>query len=219
MRYIKSYLVYEDIKNPKNVIYFIRKFLIEIKNIQGLNKDDYKFSKENPLYYELILTSKDDKIIDKIIKKYESKFLREGIVMSHYKGTQSHLSDDLEILDTYDFKYHIYFKELYTSLIKPNRFVYHFSDKSRRESIQKNGILPTPHEGGNWKFDSKLKYPDAVFAVNSETDKWSSGDRWKIDTTKIKNKWWQDLNFRNRKDLIMTFDAIPPDAISLDETT
>lgn len=212
MKYIKTF---ESIKNSKNAIYFIRKFLIEVRDNIGLDKNDYRFNKDNPVYYELSLSVKSDSKVDKIIKKYENIFLKQGIIMSHYKGHETDLDVDLNPTGVH-FKYTIYFKDLYTNLIKPDRYVYHYSNTSNQESILNNGILPTPHSGGNWRVDSKLKYPDTIFAVNSEKERWNSGDRWKIDTTKIKNKWWEDLNFKNRKDLIMTFDPIPKEAISLD---
>ena len=46
-------------------------------------------------------------------------------------------------------------------------------------------------------------------------------DIWVIDTEKINNKWWSDLNFHNVPSIhehvrtYMTFDDIPPDAIRL----
>lgn len=79
-----------------------------------------------------------------------------------------------------------------------------------------NGLKVKSHSNSNdWNNEIYLEYPDALFAINSDKDVWKKGDRWQIDTSKIKNIWWEDLNFHKRDEFIMTFSDIPKEAIKL----
>ena len=115
--------------------------------------------------------------------------------------------DNLERID-------LVYKDIYKDRVKPRRFIYHTSNQLNRESILENGLIPKPHsESSMWKNDMSLEYPPAVFATNDDST-WWDGDIWQIDTTKIKNTWFLDLNIQS-KYRIMTFEPIPPTALKL----
>lgn len=58
----------------------------------------------------------------------------------------------------------------------------------------------------------------AIFVSTSKNQLWVDGEiLWEIDTTKIDNKWWEDLNLHRSQHwsdkAIMTFENIPRSAI------
>ena len=113
-------------------------------------------------------------------------------------------------------------KEPKLKRVKPTKYVYHLTPEENVEYILMDGLKTEFSDSDSW--GSELIYPDAIFA-SLETDKFGmkSGDdvMLKIDTDMISNKWWVDLNFYLpnlnilTRDFIMTFDDIPPEAISL----
>lgn len=103
------------------------------------------------------------------------------------------------------------------SEVKLNRYVYHASNVSNRDRIEKVGILP--YRGVQWFEDTLIK-GKAVFATNSENksdwfDSTWDDDIWRIDTSKIKNvKWFMDPNVDNGV-WIYTKSSIPRNAIEM----
>jgi hypothetical protein len=164
---------------------------------------------------------------DNWLKKIKPIFLKDDLIFSYdthnrYKTTLKD-TQDLDILDFdidknvifYDLT--IYIKNIHTKRIKPNKFVYHYSNPIYREMIKEQGLKTQKHiDSLDWNYSMRLSYPNAIFAVNSENDEkiWKKGDKWQIDTSKT-GAWLEDLNFKDRKDLIMTFENIPPEAIKL----
>ena len=124
---------------------------------------------------------------------------------------------EMKTTGTFTYTYMLYFKDIHNSRVKPDKYVYHFSNKENRQDILKNGLLPKSHKSStNWKHVNDLAYPPAIFAINHPTDNWRDDmDKWKIDTSILPNKWWMDLNFYKRKDVVMTFDSIPLNCIEL----
>ena len=108
--------------------------------------------------------------------------------------------------------------------VTPNKYVYHTSNPIFRDKISKMGLMPKGKSDAwlsNTKIDGKV-----IFAVNSDIkdDWWNSGyddDLYRIDTTKLNNKWYYDPNFLGgiNKDIttdrIITFDPIPKESIEL----
>ena len=174
----------------------------------------------------------DHVIFEKILKQYQKNLIGKGILITYKKyDTVDHSyggKDGLEILSSKpseDKEFYVYVKDLHTERVKPPKQIYHITDKKYRESIRQKGILLRNSEEGNWKGDHKLSYPSSVFAINDH-DHWSNKlsageDIWVIDTTKINNKWWKDLNFykvptiHDNVTTYMTFDDIPPESIHL----
>lgn len=216
----------ELIKNETFVRSELRKMFKEIQgSIEHLIKhDDFKFEinkRKCTININRIEETDLNKVLF-ILNKYKTKFLKNNLVMSYkdHKATGFNFKDE----DSLDFvpnddHYHtiiIYVKDVINKRIKPNKYVYHFSDPSNRESILENGLIAKHHKDSPmWNLDIDLEYPDAVFAVNSD-DTWrNSMDIWQIDTTIAKNKWFEDLNFSDRPDMIMTFENVPKEAIEL----
>ena len=101
--------------------------------------------------------------------------------------------------------------------VTPNKYVYHTSNPFFRDKISKEGLLPKG-KSETWLSDTKID-GEVIFAVNSNKEKyvWDStydDDIYRIDTTKLNNKWYNDPNFNDGLHLI-TFDKIPLNAIKL----
>ena len=110
--------------------------------------------------------------------------------------------------------------ERYNNLveIEPNKYVYHTSNPIFRDKISKEGLI-TKGKSETWLSDTKID-GKVIFAVNSDNQKdWFDStyddDIYKIDTSKIKNKWYVDPNFDLNTKRIITFEKIPLDSIKL----
>jgi hypothetical protein len=111
------------------------------------------------------------------------------------------------------------------------RFVYHITSQKIREQIKRNGLLPFSDNG-------TLNFKNSIFANNGPYnpnwypiyyDSWDHDcetfhyrvlpyyDVWRIDTKKIKNKWFEDhrVNFYHGKLHVYCHDPIPPSALKL----
>ena len=114
----------------------------------------------------------------------------------------------------------IYFKQINVK-VKPTRYVYHSTSVENRDSILKNGLIPkSSDESKEWRYSIHLSYPKAIFATmvdlkNGVINPWKNDDTvdiWRIDTNKLNNEWFVDLNYVDEKNNkhIMTFQPIPP---------
>jgi len=102
--------------------------------------------------------------------------------------------------------------------VKPNKFLYHTSNPSFRDSITKQGLIPKGKSEA-WLSDTNID-GEVIFAVNSDNKKdwWDStydDDIYRIDTTKLDNKWYCDPNFDMKDHRIITFEKIPSSSIKL----
>ena len=100
----------------------------------------------------------------------------------------------------------------------PNKYVYHTSNPIFRDKISKEGLV-TKGKSETWLSDTKID-GNVIFAVNSDNkeDWWDStydDDIYKIDTTNLINKWYNDPNFNLEDKRIITFEDIPRDYIKL----
>ncbi len=100
----------------------------------------------------------------------------------------------------------------------PNKYVYHTSNPIFRDKISKEGLV-TKGKSDAWLSDTKID-GNVIFAVNSDNkeDWWDStydDDIYKIDTTNLINKWYNDPNFNLEDKRIITFEDIPRDYIKL----
>lgn len=100
----------------------------------------------------------------------------------------------------------------------PNRYVYHTSNPIFRDKISKEGLI-TKGKSESWLSDTKI-HGKVIFAVNSDDkdDWWDStydDDIYRIDTTKLKNRWYVDPNFDLEDNRIITFENIPLNSIKL----
>lgn len=104
-----------------------------------------------------------------------------------------------------------------------NKYVYHTSNPIFRNKISKEGLTPKG-KSETWLSDTKID-GKVIFAISGNVkDVWDSGyndDLYRINTTKLKNKWYRDPNFvdgvykNQRTDAIITFESIPKNSIEL----
>jgi GNAT superfamily N-acetyltransferase len=102
--------------------------------------------------------------------------------------------------------------------VTPNKYVYHTSNPGFRDKISKEG-LRVKSKSVTWLSDTKID-GKVIFAVNSDNKKdwWDStydDDIYRIDTTNLNNKWYNDPNFDLDDKRIITFEDIPLNSIKL----
>ncbi len=218
----------ETVSNELLVKSYMKSILRDINKVEKLKAGNVKYDKERQRFHELEirhLTIESHNIVIRILNSWEIKLIRLGAILSYSYSMLPDLefkSDDPDSFDMkttgkFSYTYKLFIKDIHNSRIKPDRFVYHFSNKENRSLILKDGLIPKSHKfSTNWKHSNDLAYPPALFAINHQTDTWRDDmDKWRIDTSKIANKWWMDLNFHKRDDVVMTFEAIPLDCIEL----
>ena len=99
-----------------------------------------------------------------------------------------------------------------------NKYVYHTSNPGFRDKISKEGLI-VKGKGDAWLSDTNID-GEVIFVVNSNDQKdwWDStydDDIYKIDTTNLNNKWYNDPNFDLEDKRIITFENIPLNSIKL----
>jgi hypothetical protein len=103
--------------------------------------------------------------------------------------------------------------------VKPNKYVYHNSNPFFRDKISKEGLIPKG-KSETWLSDTKID-GEVIFATNSDDEnEWFDStyddDMYRVDTTRLKNKWYLDPNFgEDDNPYIITFEKIPLSAIKL----
>lgn len=114
-----------------------------------------------------------------------------------------------------------FLKENYNSKliqVKPNKYVYHTSNPIFRDKISKEGLIPKG-KSESWLSDTKID-GEVIFVVNSNKEGYRfnstyDDDIYRIDTTKLNNKWYNDPNFGSDGLHLITFDKIPLNVIKL----
>ena len=109
-------------------------------------------------------------------------------------------------------------KNPHLAQVIPNKYVYHTSNPIFRKKISKEGLIPKA-KSESWLSDTNI-HGKVIFAVNSDNKKdwWDStydDDIYRIDTTKLKNKWYGDPNFELEDKRIITFEPIDISCIEL----
>lgn len=113
-------------------------------------------------------------------------------------------------------------RELYSPAgkqIKPDKFVFHKSSPKFRKKISKMGLIASV--GDCYKEYVGKECEPAIFATNTtHTNLWFwtgfDDDVWQINTKKIPNViWFRDDHFDDQWDHIVTFQDIPPSALTL----
>ena len=96
---------------------------------------------------------------------------------------------------------------LNNKLIKviPNKYVYHTSNPFFRDKISKEGLIPKG-KSETWLSDTNID-GKVIFVVNSNKEDYRfdstyDDDIYRIDTTKLNNKWYNDPNFDDGLHLI-----------------
>lgn len=207
--------IYESI-NLNSLKWYNESIVAEIRKVVKLTSwgdNEYNKKEKDFYYFHYRIGHYDEKmkkqILD-IIKKWKSKLLRQYIILTFNLDNGGGIQERAMLTFAY--------KDLYRERVKPRRYVYHTTHYLNRDSILEKGLIPKPHsESEKWKKVSDLEYPPAIFAVNG-TNTWEDGDIWQIDTSLIKNMWYEDLNIAS-KNKIMTFEPIPKEAIKLIDKT
>jgi len=227
----------EYTRNPQYLKSLFKKICRGLYNITNI-KLDYKFGTDNNtnnIKYSDVLSNnytylnfevgdipeKYKKIVQKYLNDFKKYLEEKNIVMSYYESWYDAGYDIITMRHSgkKDIRgyFKIYMKDAMGKRIKPPKYVYHSSSIKNREKIQSEGIKVSYPK--NWKQEGKqIDYMPSIFAVKSNKNIWhGQGDVWQIDTTKIDNKWWEDLNlYKNTNwgnNAIMTFEDIPPEAI------
>ena len=102
--------------------------------------------------------------------------------------------------------------------VLPNKYVYHTSNPVFRDKITEEGIR-IKGKSETWLSNTNID-GDVIFAVNSDDKKkwWDStydDDIYRINTSNLTNKWYNDPNFKIDDKRIITFENIPLNAIKL----
>ena len=211
MKYIKTI---NEHFNEKFVEYYIEKLRLELEKLANGGyfyfSEDIKARKRfgyGPLKTFIVFNIHTDRfLVYSILEKYKNIFSKNGYILT-YK---------------FNILYELILKETKLIRVNPKKYIYHYSEEKSRDSILKNGLIPQKFDPIKWT-DYELEYENDIFAINSSKNyKWEDNgksegklnDCWQIDTTNLKNKWWEDLNM-NSKNYIMTFEPIPPEFLKL----
>ena len=102
--------------------------------------------------------------------------------------------------------------------VLPNKYVYHTSNPVFRDKITEEGIR-IKGKSETWLSNTNID-GDVIFAVNSDDKKkwWDStydDDIYRINTSNLTNKWYNDPNFKIDDKRIITFENIPLNAIKI----
>ena len=179
----------EQLKNTDNIKYWMNFIFDDIEFIEPIKRSDSKKKgyKQMKVFFSKTDKETNNRLKEKLIELKE-KLLENGIMISFFVNYS-----DVEI----------YFK-LINVKVEPTRYVYHSTSVDNRDSILKNGLIPkSSDESKEWVYGIHLSYPKAIFVtmVNLETgiiNSWkndNSVDIWRIDTNKLNNEWFVDLNY------------------------
>src|SRR6478735_3182280 len=184
------------------------KIIFKRKNINIINIEQ----EEHNIYLEFEDKNLNQELITNTINLYRKDLLeKENILLTIYDINKY----------SYSIIYNIYFKNIRLFRVKPNRFIYHQTNKENVDKILKEGLIP--RDASKWlEEDKTLNYPPAIFMSNGDKFFYNDIDivTLQIDTTKITNKWFTDMNMTyglkaKKSKYIMTFDPIPPEAIKI----
>jgi hypothetical protein len=167
----------------------LRRMKLPVKERNDSHYSDYS---KLSFYFTRGTDEIDNSLLEEKLSELRERLLGEKIYISYEDfGKRSG-----------GYYYNVYFKNLYTEMVIPMRYIYHCSPVFNRESIKKYGLIPRgSDESAEWGSYKYLGYPPAVFATNSVGDEktvWKIGygvDIWQIDTNGLTNEWWYDLNF------------------------
>lgn len=219
MKTFETFLL-EYIRNPKNTKYFIRRAFRALQALEPRTFTHHvEFNDARVWKLDCQLRGEYETQATHIIQALQRELLKDQTYL-YYKVTHSYGSDiDLKVDKTKTWvTYYLYVKNVHFKRVRPTAVVYHTSYRKHQASILDQGLLPM--ENLNFWDSTPLHHPPMIFATLTEPQ-WMLGpgkDIWEIDTRVIDNKWWLDPNSIGAwkgDEMICTFDAIPPTAITL----
>ena len=225
--------LFEFINNKDLVISTINNTLLKIMKINNNKSINFHKMRSDDLVltiqFEVIVDYKKQTIIE--IKKLRNQLLKSGTFFT-YKSTTKHQMkfENENDKESFDFvidyelpqleEFIMNIKDTHYNRVKPPRYLYHKTGHENFRSIYENGLEIRENE--KYKLEPHFDHPKGIYA-SSEQDffGYSNEDEWRIDTTKINNKWWRDYNLYNKdqqKKSFVTYEPIPPSAIELIKT-
>ena len=212
---IKEFKIFERIKNEKYANSVFKDILNDISKLYNLvntsiQTPTFKISEEGKIGYIIndwnkntymvldLLTFKlmSDEIKDKITKiltKHQKKLKNQNILLS---------------FGAFRYGFKIYYKDIITERVKPDKYYYHATSNSNLEKILKEGLLPK--ENTFWGVE--LDYPAVIF-VSNKYNLFFGEVLLRITTSKTDNKWYKDINEESGR--YMTFEKIPPESLNI----
>jgi len=224
---ITNFKLYEYINNKDLVKTTINNTL---KKIIKINGGDINFHKNRSddlvLVIQFEIIEKFKKQVDNEIGKLKNQLKKSGTFISYKSHTQHQMKfkDDDDMFDfeiDYDKpnieQYYLHVKDTHYNRAKPPRYLFHKTKHKNYRNIIENGLEVRGNE--NYKNEPYYDHPEGIYA-SSEKDffGYSNDDEWRIDTTKIDNKWWRDYNLYDKeqqKKSFLTYEPIPIEAIEL----
>ena len=205
-------LLKEYMSNVKLIEGYVTELANDLKKLVP-DVDVEFYNSQDSNFYVSILNFDEDRDslkINKLLRNWKKNLLDYGIIMGFEQQSKKRYPQS---------QFLVSFKSINTRRIKPNRFVFHNSS-IEPSIILREGLMPISSEKGNWSHHN-LAYPPAVFAANTYEDLWGGKYTYVIDTSKISNSWWYDLNefkvdyMDHSRKSIMTFEPVSPDAIAI----
>lgn len=212
MKYFKTFEYVKNYELMKSILYSIINKLKKVDNEIKFQSKFFSFDGISDGIKIRINTSKTKKILN-ILNQ-----LKEFYLNQHY-----YIYWFIEIEGGF---LTLMIKEFKLKRVKPKKFIYHITKGFNLNSIIEKGLKVS--DPINHSELSELYYEKAIFATNTEIDNIYNYKEVvlkvfllsshyiiiKIDTEKLNNKWYEDLNFYNEKTSnIMTFENITVSAI------
>ena len=223
---ITQFKIFELINNAELVKTTINNTLIKIKKI---NNNELNLRKERSdklvlnINFEVIIDYKKQVINE--IEKLKNQLSKSGTYLSYYSHSEYQFKfvDDETMNLEIDYdkpkieKFYLYIKDTHFKRVKPPRYLYHMTSHKNYRSIIENGLEPRENEV--YSDTPMYDHPPAIYA-SSEKDFFGNinDDEWRIDTSMIDNKWWQDYNLydeEQQKKSFLTYEPIPVKALKL----
>ena len=222
---ITEFKIFELINNKELVTTTINKTLLKI---QKNNRESIYLKKRKDdklvLHIEFDVIENHKKQVDIEIEKLKKQLEKSGTYLSYSSKIRHKMKmiDDDSVGELgLDFEvdkdnpgyehYHVYVKDTHFYRIKPPRYLYHMTRHKNYRSIVENGLEIRENE--IYSDTPQFNHPKAIYA-SSERDffGYTNDDEWRIDTSKIDNKWWRDYNIYDEEiqnKSFLTYEPIP----------
>ena len=208
MKHLQSYQIYEYINSSKKACDLILRVMREFEALPPRLKVRVDKGSER---YLMLHADEDNPRYKTLLDNLTREYKRYGIKLT-YEITPGTYAGKPRVTIL------VYIKEERLRRIKPTHVVYHYAPSEHRGAIAAKGLEPRSNE----KWGAALQYEPAVFVTLAGSPSFYAGspgyDKWEIDTTKLTNKWWLDINLHipgHEDHHVMTYEPIPSSAMRL----